>query len=71
MIINKPASHHLRTYREAIGWTILHLAGKLRVDRRTIRRWENGETNPNPRDIAWLERLARFHADNPPPVREK
>ena len=39
--------HSVAMVRQALGWTQEELAGRLAVDRRTVARWEAGETTPH------------------------
>lgn len=59
-----------REARQAIGWSIRNLADRLGYDERAVRRWESGERDVPPKVGEWLERLARFHEQNPAPVRD-
>ena len=53
---------------DTIGWTHTRLAERLSMSERQVRRWYAG--GPVPTRVAeWLLRLARCHADNPPPNR--
>jgi len=42
-----PAGHSVTLVRQALGWTQEALAARLAVDRRTVARWEAGETSPH------------------------
>lgn len=57
-----------RTNRETIGWTIQHLANRLGVNERTVRRWDAGEFEAPPTILAWLARLANYHQHTRAPV---
>ena len=52
---------------DAAGWSHIALARMLRVNEREVRRWYNGENKPPQRIVEWLERVAAWLADNPPP----
>ena len=59
---------HFRECLDLIGWTQRGLAARLKMDERQVRRWAAGAEIPD--NIAtWLERLGRFHQQNPPPAR--
>jgi hypothetical protein len=52
---------------ETIDWSIRGFADHIDVSDRQVRRWAHG-VYPIPESIAgWLEKLAQFHAKNPPP----
>ena len=53
---------------DAIGWSHGHLAERLAMSERQVRRWYAGDPVPT-RVGEWLDLLARHHADNPPPAR--
>ncbi len=57
---------HFRACLAALHWSQRGLAALLDIDERQIRRWATGATIPAP-IAAWLDRLAQFHAKNPPP----
>jgi len=60
----------LRAALHALHWTQRGLAAILGQDERRVRRWLAG-TYETPGDVLeWLERLAGFHMDNPPPRRD-
>jgi len=42
-----PPAQSVLLVRQALGWTQEELAGRLAVDRRTVARWEAGETSPH------------------------
>lgn len=50
-----------------IHWSQRAAAWFLRVDERTMRRWAAGEYPMPESSLAWLERVAAFLRDNPPP----
>ena len=51
----------------ALCWTTPVFAAEAKVSERAVRRWYAGN-QPIPPPIAdWLERLAKFHKENPPP----
>jgi hypothetical protein len=54
---------------EALSWSGRGLADLLDIDERQIRRWSSGQYAIPPNIAVWLETLARFHEQNPPPVR--
>ena len=54
---------------DALSWSGRGLAALLGIDERQVRRWASGEYEVPDNIAAWLERLARFHERNPPPVR--
>jgi hypothetical protein len=41
------------------------------VDERQVRRWAKGDYAIPANIAAWLDRLARFHEQNPPPERRQ
>jgi transcriptional regulator with XRE-family HTH domain len=41
----------LKTAREARGWTVLEVAGMVGIDQHTLQRMEDGETNPEFRNL--------------------
>lgn len=51
---------------DALDWTQRGLAALLGVDERQVRRWAGGSRIPEP-IAAWLETLAQFHEEHPPP----
>jgi len=53
---------------DTIGWTHSHLADRLVMSERQVRRWYAGDPVPN-RVAEWLGCLAQHHAANPPPER--
>ena len=53
----------------ALGWSGRGLAAQLRVDERQVRRWASGSYAVPSSVAEWLERLARFHEENPSPAR--
>ena len=53
---------------DAIGWSHGHLAERLAMSERQVRRWYAGDPVPT-RVGEWLDLLARHHAANPPPRR--
>jgi ribosome-binding protein aMBF1 (putative translation factor) len=54
-----------------LRWSQRSLADMLGRDESTVRRWAAG-TYPVPSRVeGWLERLARAHGSNPPPVLER
>ncbi len=53
-----------------LRWSNTTAACTLNVSPRTIRAWLSGR-DPVPEKIAvWLEKMARFHEDNPVPEKE-
>ena len=46
-------------FREHLGWTQDHLAAKLEVNRRTVIRWEVGDSRPSRLATSKLKTLAR------------
>lgn len=57
----------LCTALTVLHWGPTDLADEVRVNERTARRWISGH-NPTPESIlAWLEDLARYIKDHPPP----
>lgn len=54
-----------------IGWTPHQLATILSMEERQTRRWASGAYAVPERVAEWLERVAAFHAANPPPPRAK
>jgi ribosome-binding protein aMBF1 (putative translation factor) len=59
----------LRQCLAALAWSQRGLAELIDVDERQVRRWAAGAVIP-PRIAAWVEMLARFHEQNPPPMPE-
>lgn len=57
-IVLKPTLQQLVT---DFGMTNQELAGALRVDRRTLERWEAGETFPRPTALESLQQLIALH----------
>jgi len=53
----------------ALDWSQRSLAALLDVDERQVRRWASGDYGAPDRIAEWLERLAHFHEENPPPTR--
>lgn len=52
-----------------LSWSQRQLAEVLQVDEGTVRKWARNR-QPLPAALApWLRRLAKVHADNPPPPR--
>jgi hypothetical protein len=47
------------------------LARAIGVNVRTVQRWINGQNPPLMPIVEWLDRLAAFHRDNPPPQRKE
>ena len=62
------AAIRLRIALAALHWTQRGLAAVLRRDERGVRRWLSGDYEPPADLLAWLETLAAFHRDNPPPA---
>lgn len=60
-----------RACLERIGWSQRGLAERLGWDEGTVRRWMRGGGEAPAAVDAWLGRLARFHAANPPPMRAR
>jgi transcriptional regulator with XRE-family HTH domain len=58
----------LRECLALLRWSQRGLAEALACDERQVRRWAAGATVP-PAIAAWLDRLAAYHARNPPPGR--
>jgi hypothetical protein len=52
-----------------LGWSIYELARRIGEHRNTIRRWVDGKSIVDPSVASWLEELAAFHLDHPPPRR--
>lgn len=61
----------LRAALDTLGWSGRPLAGRLRINECTLRRWVAGQVAPPPDILEWLERCASFVRANPPPVRVK
>jgi hypothetical protein len=61
-------------FRECLAlldWTQRGVARLLERQEGTVRQWARGAVQI-PGDVgAWLERLAKFHERNPPPVRAR
>jgi plasmid maintenance system antidote protein VapI len=51
-----------------IGWTNRGLADRIGVHETRVRRILNGALPMDPELLAWLRRLAEFHAKNPRPI---
>ena len=49
----------IKALRARLGLTRAQLAGRLRVDRTTVWRWEAGEVEPQGPAVVLLEQLAR------------
>src|SRR4051812_37610696 len=66
---NSMTNEELREHMDTIGWSTRTFSYALNGgDRSGIREMLLGEA-PIPQDVAdWVERLARFHAANPPPA---
>jgi transcriptional regulator with XRE-family HTH domain len=61
----------LRACLSILGWSQRELANRAGWSEGAIRQWHTGKTLV-PFDVGlWLEMLARFHADHPPPVRQR
>jgi hypothetical protein len=58
-----------RACLDQVNWTQRGLAALLQADERQVRRWAAGAAIPEP-IAAWLETLARFHEQHPPPARQ-
>ena len=54
-----PTPTDLRTIRERLGLTQVGLAERLECSRRTVHRWENGETTPAAATVFGLQQLVR------------
>lgn len=55
---------------DVLRWTPVTLASVLDMDDRQTRRW--GSTAPIPAAVAaWLDSIATFHEQNPPPAKPK
>ena len=54
-----PTPTELRTIRERLGLTQLALSERLECSRRTVHRWENGETTPAAATVFGLQQLVR------------
>jgi plasmid maintenance system antidote protein VapI len=52
-----------------LRWSQRGLAASLGRPEATVRQWLNGKTRVPDAVAAWLETLARCHAENPPPAR--
>ena len=50
----------------SLAWSQRGLADILAMDERQVRRWASGSTIPDP-VAAWLDKLARYHENNPSP----
>lgn len=48
---------HIRSLRDALGFTQRQIAQRLRVTEQTVSRWERGDSQPNAEAIARLRRL--------------
>jgi ribosome-binding protein aMBF1 (putative translation factor) len=59
----------LRIAREQIGWSKRQLAAILVRSESSIRAIEDGTYSPSMDVIAWIERLADAHRENPPPLK--
>lgn len=59
----------LRECLEALEWTQRGLARVLDRQEGTVRQWARGVVQIPDDVAAWLERLERCHARNPPPKR--
>ena len=46
----------LKAARKAAGLSQQQLANMLEVDRKTVNRWENGQSSPSARHLRYLER---------------
>ena len=64
--IATPATR-LRAALASLHWSGRLLAALLRRDSRQVRRWTSGAYDPPEAVLAWLERLAAFHVEHPPP----
>lgn len=49
--------------RNRIGWTQVQLARELHVDLKTVRKWENGDSEPSVKNILNLTELFGVSAD--------
>jgi hypothetical protein len=56
---------------DRLHWSGRSLAATLGEDERKVRRWLAGTYEAPPDVLAWVERLAAFHAAHPPPVKEQ
>jgi hypothetical protein len=63
--------HRFRACLDALGWSGRGLSALLGVDERQVRRWAKGDYAIPANIAAWLDRLARFHEQNPPPERRQ
>lgn len=52
----------------ALRWSGRSLAIHIGLNERTVRRWHAGTSPLPPNILQWLERLATFHNQNPPPA---
>lgn len=52
-----------------LGWSQRGLADLLAINEKQVRRWASGDYAVPATTAAWLDRLAQFHALNPPPTR--
>lgn len=57
----------LRASLDSVGWSQRALAAILGEDERKVRRWLQGAYEPPGAVVAWMERLAQAHDDNPAP----
>ena len=61
----------LRECLDAIGWTQRGLAWQLDVHETRTRRWASGRYPVPPQVAGWLECIAEFHEQHPPPPPEE
>lgn len=59
----------IKTCLTLIGWTNRHVATELTMNERQVRRWIAGEDVPD-RVLKWLNVLADYHEQHPPPDKE-
>ena len=64
-------SDRVSTALATLRWGPATLARAIGVNVRTVQRWINGQNPPLMPIVEWLDRLAAFHRDNPPPERKE
>jgi hypothetical protein len=52
---------------DTVGWTRATLSEQIQIGHTTAIYWCDGRTAPPEDVVAWVERLAALHLDNPPP----
>jgi ribosome-binding protein aMBF1 (putative translation factor) len=60
---------HFRECLDAVQWSQRGIARHLGRHEGTVRQWARGSVTIPDDVAAWLERLARFHTDNPAPMK--